>query len=147
MKQLSCCMDTLLRAHPYKIYANLDLDIRVLDQVYVEVDRIGEELVIDPERKLPLMLVKINDLFSTLEASIRHPHAMRQSVSSVDGSYSIPLLFEKLPEDGSKWTNCEIRETINLVYLNFDKFDSYISFLVMKHKKRRKITQYWISYT
>ncbi|RDX58547.1 Protein DGS1, mitochondrial, partial [Mucuna pruriens] len=75
------------------------------ERVYVEVDRIGEELVVDPERKPPLMLVKINDLFSTLEASIRHPHAMCQSVSSVDRSYSIPLLFEKLPEinqDGSQ---------------------------------------------
>ncbi|RDX65265.1 Protein DGS1, mitochondrial, partial [Mucuna pruriens] len=121
-----------------------------LAQVYMEVDKIGEELVVDPESKLPSMLVKINDLFSTLEASIGHLYAMRQSGSSVDWSYSIPLLFEKLPEinqDGSQWTDCEIIDAINMVYLNLDKLDSYISFLVMKHRKPRKITQYWISYT
>ncbi|KAL2973257.1 hypothetical protein AAZX31_14G036800 [Glycine max] len=119
-------------------------------QVYMEVDKIGEELVEDPETKLPLLLVTINVLFSTLEASIGHLHATRQSDSSVDGSYSTPLLFEKLPEinqEGSQWTDCEIRDAINSVYQNLDKLDSYISFLVIKHKKPRKITQYWIRYT
>ncbi|KAL2973258.1 hypothetical protein AAZX31_14G036800 [Glycine max] len=121
-----------------------------LAQVYMEVDKIGEELVEDPETKLPLLLVTINVLFSTLEASIGHLHATRQSDSSVDGSYSTPLLFEKLPEinqEGSQWTDCEIRDAINSVYQNLDKLDSYISFLVIKHKKPRKITQYWIRYT
>uniref|UniRef100_A0A0R0G8W9 Protein DGS1, mitochondrial n=1 Tax=Glycine max TaxID=3847 RepID=A0A0R0G8W9_SOYBN len=119
-------------------------------KVYMEVDKIGEELVEDPETKLPLLLVTINVLFSTLEASIGHLHATRQSDSSVDGSYSTPLLFEKLPEinqEGSQWTDCEIRDAINSVYQNLDKLDSYISFLVIKHKKPRKITQYWIRYT
>ncbi|TKY57109.1 Nuclear control of ATPase protein 2 [Spatholobus suberectus] len=121
-----------------------------LAQVYMEVDKIGEELVADPESKLPSLLVTINDLFSTLEASIGHLHAMHQGDSSVDGRYSIPLLFEKLPEinqEGSQWTDCEIRDAINLVYQNLDKLDSYISFLVIKHRKPRKITQYWICYT
>ena len=44
----------------------------------MEVDKIGEELVEDPETKLPLLLVTINVLFSTLEASIGHLHATRQ---------------------------------------------------------------------
>ncbi|KAJ1432094.1 Nuclear control of ATP synthase 2 [Sesbania bispinosa] len=121
-----------------------------LAQVYVEVDKIGEELVTDPENKLPSLLVTLNNLFSTLEASIGHLHAMRQSDSSVDGSYSIPLLFEKLPEinqEGSQWTDCEIRDAINSVYQNLDKLESYISFLVIKHKKPKKITQHWIRYT
>ncbi|KAL2316905.1 hypothetical protein Fmac_030781 [Flemingia macrophylla] len=120
-----------------------------LAQVYMEVDKIGEELVADPESKLPSMLDIINDLFSTLEASIGHLHAMRQSDSSVDGSYSVPLLFEKLPEINQKrsqLTDCEMRDAINLVYQNIDKLDAYISFLVIKHRKPRKITQYWIRY-
>ncbi|CAJ1971223.1 unnamed protein product [Sphenostylis stenocarpa] len=119
-------------------------------QVYMEVDTIGEELVADPETKLPSLLVTINDLFSILEASIGHLHATRQSDSSVDGSYSIPLLFEKLPkinQEGSPWTDCEITDAINLVYQNLDKLDAYISFLVIKHRKPRKMTQYWIRYT
>lgn len=44
----------------------------------MEVDKIGEDLVTDPENKLPSLLVTINDLFSTLEASVGHLHAMRQ---------------------------------------------------------------------
>ncbi|XP_027329356.1 protein DGS1, mitochondrial isoform X1 [Abrus precatorius] len=121
-----------------------------LAQVYMEVDKIGEELMTDPEKKLPFLLVTINNMFSTLEASIGHLHAMRQSDSSVDGSYSVPLLFEKLPEinqNGSQWTDCEIRDAINSLHQNLDKLDSYISFLVIKHRKPRKVTQYWIRYT
>ncbi|ESW13521.1 hypothetical protein PHAVU_008G203700 [Phaseolus vulgaris] len=121
-----------------------------LAQVYMEVDKIGEDLVADPETELPTLLVKMSDLFSTLEASIGHLHAMRESDSSVDGSYSFPLIFEKVPEinqDGSQWTDCEIRDAINSIYQNLDKLDAYISFLVIKHRKPKKITQYWIRYT
>ncbi|KAK7276633.1 hypothetical protein RIF29_17776 [Crotalaria pallida] len=121
-----------------------------LAQLYMEIDKIGAELVTDPEDKLPSLLVTIDELFSTLEASIGHLHAMRQSDSSVDGSYSIPLLFEKLPEidqEGSQWTDCEIKDAISSVYQNLHKLDSYISVLVTKHKKPRKVTQYWIRYT
>ncbi|OIW02796.1 hypothetical protein TanjilG_29572 [Lupinus angustifolius] len=67
-----------------------------LAQLYMEIDKIGADLVTDPESKLPSLLVTINELFSTLEASIGHLHAIRQ---------------------------------------------------VTKHKKPRKITQYWIRYT
>ncbi|KAE9606266.1 putative nuclear control of ATP synthase 2 [Lupinus albus] len=121
-----------------------------LAQLYMEIDKIGADLVTDPESKLPSLLVTINELFSALEASIGHLHAIRQSDSSVDGSYSIPLLFEKLPEinqEGSQWTDCEIKDAISSVYQNLNKLDSYISVLVTKHKKPRKITQYWIRYT
>ncbi|KAI9086835.1 hypothetical protein K1719_031158 [Acacia pycnantha] len=121
-----------------------------LAQVYFEVDKTGEELVKDPEQKLPSLLGTINDLFTTLEASIGHLHATRQSGSSVDGTYSFPLLFEKLPEinhEGSQWTDCQIRDAINSVYRNLHKLDSYISILVTKHKKPRKITRYWIRYS
>jgi len=44
----------------------------------MEVDKIGEDLVADPETELPTLLVKMSDLFSTLEASIGHLHAMRE---------------------------------------------------------------------
>ncbi|RVW90755.1 Protein DGS1, mitochondrial [Vitis vinifera] len=73
-----------------------------------------------------------------------------QSDSSVDGSYSFPLVFEKLPDinqEGSQWTDCEIRDAINLIYQNLYKLDSYLSILVSKHRKPRKLTLYWIHYT
>ncbi|KAF3455254.1 hypothetical protein FNV43_RR05702 [Rhamnella rubrinervis] len=114
----------------------------VMKSVYVEVDRSGKELVNDPDNSLPSLLLTINALFSQLETSIGNLHAI--------SSYSFPLLFEKLPEvnqEGSQWTDCEIKDAINLVYLNLSKLDSYLSFLVAKHRKPRKVTQYWISYT
>ncbi|KAI5433416.1 protein DGS1, mitochondrial isoform X1 [Lathyrus oleraceus] len=120
-----------------------------LAQIYVEVDKVGEELLKDPENKLPSLLGTINDLFSTLEASVGHLHATRQSDSSVDGTYSTPLMFEELPEinqDGSQWTDCEIRDAISSVYRNLDKLESYICFLVVKHRKPKKITQHWVHY-
>ena len=49
----------------------------------MEVDRFGEDLVKDPENSLPLLLVTINDIFSNLEASIGHLHAMRQVTMNV----------------------------------------------------------------
>ncbi|KAL6952837.1 Protein dgs1, mitochondrial [Sarracenia purpurea var. burkii] len=121
-----------------------------LAQVYTEVDRFGEELVKNPEESLPTLLVTINGLFSKLEASIDRFHAMHQIDSSVDGSYSFPLMFDKLPEvnqEGSQWTDCEIRDAINLIYENLHKLDSYLSVLVAKHQKPRKVTLYWMRYT
>uniref|UniRef100_A0A2N9FXL1 Uncharacterized protein n=1 Tax=Fagus sylvatica TaxID=28930 RepID=A0A2N9FXL1_FAGSY len=104
-----------------------------LAQIYMEVDKFGEELVKDPENSLASLLVTINGLFSNLEASIGQLHAMRQSDSSVEGSYSLPLLFEKLPgvnQEGSQWTDCEVRDAINLIYQNLLKLDSHLSVLV-----------------
>jgi len=46
--------------------------------IYSEVDRFGEELFKDPDNSLPSLLVTINGLFSNLEASIGHLHAMSQ---------------------------------------------------------------------
>ncbi|KAI3461193.1 hypothetical protein Pfo_017856 [Paulownia fortunei] len=121
-----------------------------LAKVYMEVDRFGEDLVKDPENSLPSLLVAINDLFLKLEASIGHFHANRQSGSSVDGSYSLPLMFAKLPEvnqEDSQWTDCEIRDAINLIYENLYRLDSYLSVLVSKHRKPRKVTLYWMRYS
>ncbi|GFY80504.1 dgd1 suppressor 1 [Actinidia rufa] len=104
-----------------------------LAQIYKEVDRCGEELVKDPEKSIPKLLVTINGLFSNLEASISHFRAVYQCDSSVDGRYSFPLMFEKLPEvnqEGSQWTDCEIRDAINLIYENLYKLDSYLTDLV-----------------
>lgn len=56
-----------------------------------------------------------------------------QMGSSVDGSYSVPLIFAKLPEvnqEGSQWTECEIKDAINLIYENLQRLDSYLSVLV-----------------
>ncbi|KAE8037586.1 hypothetical protein FH972_010164 [Carpinus fangiana] len=121
-----------------------------LAQIYMEVDRFGEELVKDPENSLPLLLVTINGLFSNLEASIGHLHSTHQSDSSGEGSYSSPLLFEMLPkvnQEGLQWTDCEVRDAINLIHQNLLKLDSYLSELVAEHRKPRKITLHWIRYT
>ncbi|KAL2510949.1 dgd1 suppressor 1 [Abeliophyllum distichum] len=121
-----------------------------LAEVYMEVDRVGGNLVKDLERSLPSFLVAINDLFMKLEASIGHFHANCQSGSSVDESYSFPLIFAKLPEvnqEGSQWTECEIRDAINLIYQNLHRLDSYLSMLVSKHHKPRKVTLYWMRYS
>lgn len=56
-----------------------------------------------------------------------------QSNSSVDGTYSFPLLFEKLPEinqEESQWTDCEISDAINLIYRNLQELDSYLALMV-----------------
>ncbi|KAD7477636.1 hypothetical protein E3N88_00772 [Mikania micrantha] len=121
-----------------------------LAQVYVEVDKIGEQILKEPEKSLTSLLDTINVLFLDLEKSIGHISVMRQTGSSVDGSYSPPLLFEKLPginEEGSQWTDCAVRDSVNLIYINLNKLDEYLSLLVAKHQKPRKITQHWIRYT
>ncbi|KAM7502458.1 hypothetical protein LguiB_001362 [Lonicera macranthoides] len=121
-----------------------------LAQVYMEVEQFGEELVKDPEKSLPLLLFTIDSLFSKLEASIGHIHAIRRTNSSVDGNYSFPLMFEKLPEvnqEGSQWTDCEITDSINLINKNLLKLDSYLSVLVGEHRKPSKATLYWMRYT
>ncbi|XLT26634.1 hypothetical protein HN873_057926 [Arachis hypogaea] len=90
------------------------------------------------------------NFFSIFNLFFLEPTFTFQTDSSVDGSYSIPLLFKKLPEinqEDSQWTDCEIRDAINSIYQNLQKLDSYISVLVTNHRKPRKITQYWIGYT
>ncbi|KAK4482779.1 hypothetical protein RD792_009948 [Penstemon davidsonii] len=121
-----------------------------LAEVYMEVERVGEDLFKDLEKSLPSLLVAINDLFLKLEASIGHFHANRQSGSTVDGTYSLPLMFAKLPEvnqEGSQWTDCEIKDAINLIYQNLNRLDSYLSVIVSKHRKPRKVTLYWMHYS
>ncbi|XP_058008921.1 protein DGS1, mitochondrial isoform X3 [Hevea brasiliensis] len=116
----------------------------LLAKVYMEVDRCGKELVKDPEKSFPSLLVTINGLFSNLEASIGHLHAIRRTNSSVDGSYSFPLLFERLPEvnqEGSQWTECEIADAINLVNKNIQKLDSYLSLIDAKAVGRGRIAR------
>ncbi|XP_058008925.1 protein DGS1, mitochondrial isoform X7 [Hevea brasiliensis] len=64
--------------------------------------------------------------------------------SSVDGSYSFPLLFERLPEvnqEGSQWTECEIADAINLVNKNIQKLDSYLSLIDAKAVGRGRIAR------
>ncbi|KAF5471065.1 hypothetical protein F2P56_011537 [Juglans regia] len=121
-----------------------------LAQIYVEVDRFGEELLTDPETSLPALLATINGLFSNLEASIGHLHATCQRDAPVEGGYSGLLKFEKLlgvSQEGSQWTDCEVGEAINLIYRNIHTLDSYLSDLVAKHRKPRKITLHWVRYT
>ncbi|CAH8303336.1 unnamed protein product [Eruca vesicaria subsp. sativa] len=121
-----------------------------LAQLYVELDKRGEELLKNPEKSLPSLLAVIDRLFSNLEASFSHLHAARESDSSIDGSYSMPLVFDRLPEvneEGSQWTDCELTDAINLVHKNLEKLNSYLSVMVGKHRKPRRMTLYWVRYT
>ena len=43
-------------------FSDIISNLKLHTQVYMEVDKIGEELVEDPETKLPLLLVTINVL-------------------------------------------------------------------------------------
>ncbi|KAK1391043.1 Nuclear control of ATPase protein 2 [Heracleum sosnowskyi] len=120
-----------------------------LAQIYIEIDKFGDELANDAEKSLPLLLLTVDGIFSKLEASIAHLHASPESGSSVDESDSVSLRFEKLSEvmqEGSQWTGCEIRDAIDLIYQNLHKLDSYLSMLVLKNRKPRKITLYWMRY-
>ncbi|XP_058107357.1 protein DGS1, mitochondrial isoform X2 [Magnolia sinica] len=123
-----------------------------LAQVYMEVHKFGEVLDKDPHKSLPSLLMTINDLFSKLEASIGHPYEIFKSDYSafVDGNNTFSLQFEKLPEidqERSQWTDCEIRDAINLIYQNLNSFDSYLSLLVSRYRKPRRMTLYWLRYT
>ncbi|MCL7044045.1 hypothetical protein MKW94_006391 [Papaver nudicaule] len=123
-----------------------------LSQVYLEVDNFGEALAKDPEKSLPSLLMNINSLLSKLEESINQQHEMFQSVSSASPgeSNTHSLQFEKLPninQEGSQWTDCEIRDAINLVYQNLDKLNLYIAQLVSQNKKPRRVTLHWFGYT
>ncbi|KAG6679048.1 hypothetical protein I3842_14G111300 [Carya illinoinensis] len=134
-----------------KVLSCLQSELAIfLAKIYMEVDRFGEELVKDPETSLPALLATINGLFSNLEASIGHLHATCQRDAPVEGGYSGLLKFEKLPgvsQEGSQWTDCEVGDAINLIYQNIHKLDSYLSDLVAKHQKPRKITLHWVGYT
>ncbi|KAL8483565.1 hypothetical protein ACS0TY_026302 [Phlomoides rotata] len=93
----------------------------------------------------------ISERISVL-TSLRYSLAtfLAKTGSSVDGSYSLPLIFAKLPEvnqEGSQWTECEMRDAINLIYENLQRLDTYLSVLVSKHRKPRKITLHWMSYS
>ncbi|XLS99915.1 hypothetical protein HN51_049267 [Arachis hypogaea] len=68
----------------------------------------------------------------SIEKNLQFWQSKSETDSSVDGSYSIPLLFKKLLEinqEDSQWTDCEIRDAINSIYQNLQKLDSYISVL------------------
>ncbi|KAK8504841.1 hypothetical protein V6N13_056170 [Hibiscus sabdariffa] len=121
-----------------------------LAQFYVDVDKCGEELVKDPEKSFSSIACNLNSLFSKLEASIGHLHMLHEGGSSVDGTYSFALLFERLPElnqEESQWTDSEINDALNLVCQNLQELDSYLALMVAKHQKPSKVTQYWIRYT
>ncbi|CAN6810839.1 unnamed protein product [Brassica oleracea var. botrytis] len=121
-----------------------------LAQLYVELDKRGEDLLNNPDKSLPSLLVVVDRLFLNLEGSFSHLHAARESDFSIDGSYSMPLVFDRLPEvneEGSQWTDCELTDAINLVHKNLEKLNSYLSVMVGKHRKPRRMTLYWVRYT
>ncbi|KAK9673556.1 hypothetical protein RND81_12G174900 [Saponaria officinalis] len=123
---------------------------KFLAQVYMITDSQGDELMSDPQKSLPSLLIVVDGLFSDLEASIAKLHATSQMDSSVGNSNSSSLAFNKITEverEGPQWTDGEIRDAIDLIYQNLQKLDSYISDVVGKHRKPRKLTRYWIRYT
>ncbi|CAH9100126.1 unnamed protein product [Cuscuta epithymum] len=121
-----------------------------LAQIYMEVDIAGHDLINDPEKSMSSLLVKINDLFLELDTSIARFHAKRQNDYSSEGSYSFSLMLEKLPEvnqGGSHWTSCEIQDAINFINQNLQNLESYLSRIVMNHKRPKRATLHWMSYT
>ncbi|XP_020101790.1 protein DGS1, mitochondrial [Ananas comosus] len=123
-----------------------------LAEVYLEVDKYRELLARDSDESFPALLVIVNGLFSKLEYTISHPSEIYKSdnmFSSNDGN-SCALTFEKLPEidpERSQWTDTEIRDATNLIYQNLQRLDSYLSFILSRCQKPRKMTLYWIRYT
>ncbi|XP_074263007.1 protein DGS1, mitochondrial-like isoform X1 [Silene latifolia] len=124
---------------------------KFLAQVYMLIDKQGEDLMSDPQRSLPSLLVIIDGLFSDLEASIAKLHASTSQMDSSDGSSkSVLLVFNKITEregEVPEWTEDEIRDAIASIYQNLQKLDSYLSDVVGKHRKPRKLTRYWVRYT
>ncbi|KAF6151273.1 hypothetical protein GIB67_020595 [Kingdonia uniflora] len=105
------------------------------EEVYMEVDKFGEDLSKYPGKSLPSLLLTINILFSKLEVSVGELNTIHQSESSgcADGNNLCYLQFEKLPvinQEGSQWIDCEISDVINMIYQNLHKLDSYLSLLV-----------------
>ncbi|OAY70222.1 Nuclear control of ATPase protein 2 [Ananas comosus] len=123
-----------------------------LAEVYLEVDKYRELLARDSDESFPALLVIVNGLFSKLEYIISHPSEIYKSdnmFSSNDGN-SCALTFEKLREidpERSQWTDTEIRDATNLIYQNLQRLDSYLSFILSRCQKPRKMTLYWIRYT
>ncbi|KAJ4978366.1 hypothetical protein NE237_009146 [Protea cynaroides] len=124
---------------------------KFLAQVYIEVDKFGDELVKDPQKSLPSFLITINGLFLKLGASMRHSHEMFQSFSgSDDWNNSLPLLFKKLPEaylGGTEWTDCQILDAVNLINENLHTLDCFLSLVVPRYRKPRRMTLYWFRYS
>lgn len=52
----------------------------VIHQVYVEVDKIGEQILKEPEKSVTSLIRTINALFLELETSIGHVSAIRQVI-------------------------------------------------------------------
>ncbi|XP_043724094.1 protein DGS1, mitochondrial-like [Telopea speciosissima] len=130
---------------------SLRQNAKFVAQVYMEVDKFGDNLIKDPEKSLPSLLISINSLFSKLEASLRYSHEIFQGFSgSVDWNSSFPLLFDKLPEANlrsSQWTDGQIIDAVNLIHENLHKLDFFLSVLVPRYRKPRRITLYWFRYT
>lgn len=123
-----------------------------LAQVYIEVDKQKDVLSKDPDKSLPSLLVTISDLFENLERSIGNSDELCKSESSAfnDGSQTFSLHFDKLPEinEGrSMWIDCEVKDSINLIYQNLNRLDSYLSCIVSRYRKPRRMTMYWMHYT
>uniref|UniRef100_A0A803L3Y9 Uncharacterized protein n=1 Tax=Chenopodium quinoa TaxID=63459 RepID=A0A803L3Y9_CHEQI len=119
-----------------------------LSQVYMAIDKQGEDLVADPQKALPPLLITINGLFSNLENSIAQLHNSLSQIDSFAGeNNSYELVFNRMTEVQSQWTDDEIRGAINIIYQNLQKLDSYLSLIIARHRKPRKMTRYWIWYT
>ncbi|KNA24341.1 hypothetical protein SOVF_016410 [Spinacia oleracea] len=122
-----------------------------LAQVYMMIDKQGEDLVTDPQKALPSLLVTINGLFSDLENTIAQVHASMSLIDSCAGeNKSSALVFNKMTEvqlEQPQWSDSEIRDAVDIINQNIQKLDSYISVLVARHQKPRRMTRYWIRYT
>lgn len=101
-------------------------------QVYIEVDRFGEDLVRDPQKSLPELLVTINGLFSKLEASISYFHAVHQV-----NFLSYNLFLWDFP-----YCSCHSFCYVSFPFLSLLNFQLYSSL----HTNREKCILLWIIY-
>lgn len=60
-------------------------------QIYIEIDKFGDELANDAEKSLPLLLLTVDGIFSKLEASIAHLHVPPEVEGKLNALH--PLLF------------------------------------------------------
>ncbi|PKA46274.1 hypothetical protein AXF42_Ash020025 [Apostasia shenzhenica] len=135
LRSLQCCLATFLA------------------QVYLVANESREQITENPYNSLPLLLMKIDKLFSKLEESVSHlweKYSVNNDLFPMESGKSCALLFEKLPSmenEQTQWNDTEIRDAASLIHQNLQRLDSYLSFILSSCQKPNRMTLYWLHYT
>ncbi|GJV53098.1 protein DGS1, mitochondrial [Tanacetum coccineum] len=112
---------------------------------YTEIDEFGKTMSPSSHNKsFASLLITLNDYFSKLEASISAVVGL--------GHLSFVKLYnyrDEWPDVYSwdrLWNNCCTEDALSVMDTNLNKLDEYISTVVSKYRKPRKITQHWMPY-